>query len=67
MQELSLHHRMRGSKDYNAAAELIREISPLIGGGGGGSDEMAQAGGKKPDGIEDALAAARAFLEAKGA
>ncbi|HTU15918.1 MAG TPA: alanine--tRNA ligase [Solirubrobacterales bacterium] len=48
-----------------SAAELIREISPLIGGGGGGSDEMAQAGGKKPDGVEAALAAARAFLEAR--
>jgi len=48
-----------------SAAELIREISPLIGGGGGGSDEMAQAGGKKPDGVDAALAAARAFLEAK--
>jgi alanyl-tRNA synthetase len=48
-----------------SAAELIREISPLIGGGGGGSDEMAQAGGKKPDGVDAALAAARSFLEAK--
>ncbi len=48
-----------------SAAELIREISPLIGGGGGGSDEMAQAGGKKPDGVEAALAAARTYLEAK--
>jgi alanyl-tRNA synthetase len=50
-----------------SAAELIREIAPLIGGGGGGSDEMAQAGGRDPDGIEPALAAARSFLEDKGA
>jgi alanyl-tRNA synthetase len=46
-----------------SAAELIREIGPLVGGGGGGSDEMAQAGGKNPDGLDDALSAARAFLE----
>jgi alanyl-tRNA synthetase len=46
-----------------SAAELIREIGPLVGGGGGGSDEMAQAGGKNPDGLNDALSAARAFLE----
>ena len=33
----------------------------------GGSDEMAQAGGKNPAGVEDALAAAREFLESKTA
>ncbi|MDQ2700638.1 MAG: alanine--tRNA ligase [Actinomycetota bacterium] len=48
-----------------SAAELIREVAPLIGGGGGGSDEMAQAGGKKPDGVDDALSAARTWLESK--
>ncbi len=47
-----------------SAATLIGEIAPLIGGGGGGSDEMAQAGGKNPDGLENALAAARNHLEA---
>jgi len=27
----------------------------MIGGGGGGSPEMAQAGGSKPEGLEEAL------------
>jgi alanyl-tRNA synthetase len=48
-----------------SAAELIREVAPLVGGGGGGSDEMAQAGGKNPDGLVAALAAARAYLEGR--
>ncbi len=48
-----------------SAAELIREIGPLVGGGGGGSDELAQAGGKNPDGLEDAMRAARAYLEGR--
>ncbi len=46
-----------------AAGDLVREVAPLIGGGGGGSAGMAQAGGKNPDGIEEALAAARRHLE----
>ena len=49
-----------------SASALIGEIAPLIGGGGGGSDEMAQAGGKNPDGLEAALKAARKHLEAFG-
>ncbi|MBK5232825.1 MAG: alanine--tRNA ligase [Thermoleophilia bacterium] len=49
-----------------SAAALIGEIAPLIGGGGGGSDEMAQAGGKNPDGLDAALDAARKHLEALG-
>ena len=34
---------------------LIREAAPHVGGGGGGRKDMAQAGGKKPDGAEKAL------------
>ncbi|MBR6271736.1 MAG: alanine--tRNA ligase, partial [Lachnospiraceae bacterium] len=37
------------------AGNLIREIAPLVGGGGGGRPNMAQAGGKNPAGISDAL------------
>lgn len=47
-----------------SAKALIGEVAPLIGGGGGGSDEMAQAGGKDPAGVDDALEAARKHLEA---
>ncbi len=48
-----------------SAAELIREIAPLVKGGGGGSDEMAQAGGKDPASLEAAMVAARAYLEGR--
>ncbi len=38
------------------AGNLIKEIAPLVGGGGGGRPNMAQAGGKNPAGIADAIA-----------
>jgi alanyl-tRNA synthetase len=37
------------------AGDLIKAIAPLVGGGGGGRPDMAQAGGKNPAGISDAL------------
>ena len=37
------------------AGNLIKEISGLVGGGGGGRPNMAQAGGKNPAGIDEAL------------
>jgi alanyl-tRNA synthetase len=46
-----------------SAAGLIREIAPLVGGGGGGRDDMAQAGGKDPAKLEEALALARQSIE----
>ncbi len=46
-----------------SAGSIIREIAPLVGGGGGGRDDMAQAGGKDPSKLTDALAAARAAVE----
>ncbi len=46
-----------------SASEVISELAPLIGGGGGGSDELAQAGGSKPEGVSEALVTARARLE----
>lgn len=45
------------------AGDLVKAVAPLIGGGGGGSPEMAQAGGRNPDGVEPALVAARDYLE----
>jgi len=48
-----------------SAADLISEIAPVVGGGGGGSDEMAQAGGKDPGRLEEAMLAARAWLEGR--
>lgn len=38
------------------AGNIIKEIAPLVGGGGGGRPNMAQAGGKNPAGIDEALA-----------
>ncbi len=44
------------------ASDVIKRISPSIQGGGGGKDTMAQAGGKKSDGIDEALEVARAMF-----
>ena len=41
------------------AGQIIKAMGPAIGGGGGGKPTMAQAGGKNPAGIEDALEIAR--------
>ena len=35
---------------------MIKAIAGLVGGGGGGRPGMAQAGGRNPEGIDDALA-----------
>lgn len=47
------------------AGDLIKEIAPLVGGGGGGRPNLAQAGGKKPAGMQDALKAAAEWLAKK--
>ena len=39
------------------AGELIKIAAPIFGGGGGGRPNMAQAGGKKPEGLNDAIKA----------
>ena len=46
-----------------SAGSIIREIAPIVGGGGGGRDDMAQAGGKDPAKLGEALAAARSAIE----
>ena len=46
------------------AVQVVRELGKHIGGGGGGKPTLAEAGGKNPDGIADALAAAKELVSA---
>jgi alanyl-tRNA synthetase len=48
-----------------SAADVVREAAALVGGGGGGRDDVAQAGGKDPERLEEALATARRAIEGK--
>ena len=45
------------------AGNLIKAIASLVGGGGGGRPNMAQAGGKNPAGIDDAIAKVKGVME----
>ena len=45
---------------------IIEKIAPLIEGRGGGKDEMAQAGGKCPEKLDEALQKAAAVIEELG-
>ncbi|MFM2077899.1 MAG: alanyl-tRNA synthetase, partial [Actinomycetota bacterium] len=42
------------------AGDLIRDAAKAVGGGGGGKGDIATAGGKNPDGLDDALRIAEA-------
>jgi alanyl-tRNA synthetase len=46
------------------AGAIVKAAAGVVGGGGGGRDTMAQAGGRNPEKIEEALATARAMVEA---
>jgi alanyl-tRNA synthetase len=46
------------------AGELVKVAAAVVGGGGGGRDTMAQAGGRDPEKLPEALDAARAAIEA---
>jgi alanyl-tRNA synthetase len=48
-----------------SAADVIRQAAEVVGGGGGGRDTMAQAGGKDPAKLEQALEVAREAIESK--
>ncbi len=48
-----------------SAVEIIREIAKIVNGGGGGKDHLAQAGGKEPEKLKDALESAKEFIRQK--
>jgi alanyl-tRNA synthetase len=45
------------------AVDVVRAAAGVAGGGGGGRDTMAQAGGRLPDKLPEAVAAARVAIE----
>ncbi len=45
------------------AGEIVKLAAQVVGGGGGGRDTMAQAGGRHPEKLEQALAVAREAVE----
>jgi alanyl-tRNA synthetase len=45
------------------AGDVVRAAAEITGGGGGGRDSMAQAGGRDPEKLPEAIAAARLAIE----
>jgi alanyl-tRNA synthetase len=50
---------------YNAGA-LVRELAQVVGGGGGGRPELAQAGGKDPEKLDEAIGRVAELLAKQG-
>ena len=47
------------------AGDIVKQIAPIVDGGGGGRPQMAQAGGKTPGKIDDALKKANEIIKQK--
>jgi alanyl-tRNA synthetase len=53
-----------GSKNTPVkAGDWIKKIAPILGGGGGGRADFAQAGGKEPSKLPEAMKAAKAYID----
>ena len=48
------------------AGNWIKAVAPILGGGGGGRPDFAQAGGKDPSRLAEAIDAAHSFLREQG-
>jgi alanyl-tRNA synthetase len=46
------------------AGVIVKAAAAVVGGGGGGRDTLAQAGGRDPEKLDEAIATARAMIEA---
>jgi alanyl-tRNA synthetase len=44
------------------AGQVVKEIAPIVGGGGGGRPDFAEAGGKRPEKIDEMLGASEAVV-----
>ena len=45
-----------------SAGNWVRDVAPIVGGGGGGKPDMAQAGGKDPRKLTEAVETARDLI-----
>jgi alanyl-tRNA synthetase len=45
-----------------SAGDWVKDVAPIVGGGGGGKPDLAQAGGKDPSKLSEALAVARTTM-----
>ncbi|MFH1228061.1 MAG: alanine--tRNA ligase [Planctomycetota bacterium] len=61
---LLMMHQSLVKDDFNAVI-LIKEVAKVIEGSGGGRKDMAQAGGKRPDKVEEALALFNQLVDRK--
>jgi len=57
----------KDATDRFHAGNIIKALAPVVGGKGGGRPDLAQAGGKDPARLDEALAQAYVLLGAGGA